>query len=382
MAIAYHPKFEYAAVDVAGDVYIVAADLLKVTAEKLRLARLPDRSPRSRARRSKAPSSGIRSWSAIRSASWPITSRSNRAPARSTPLPATARKTTRSASSTASRRTARWMPRAASSTPKARRDACPKRSDRQDGVGSQPDRDRDPEGARARCWATRKLAHSLPALLALPQRRSSSAPPSSGSSAWSGTTSASDALDAIKQVKWMPDVGRGAHLQHDRHAARLVHLAPARLGRADHRVLLRGLPRAGHRSQDSRPHRRRCSREHTRRHLVRAHRRRAAARRDTRAPSAAARSSARRTTFWTCGSIPDRATWRCSTSSFGLPWPADLYLEGGDQYRGWFHSSLLVGTGLQGRRAVSRAARSTAGCSMAKARRCTSRSATRSSRRA
>ncbi len=31
---------------------------------------------------------------------------------------------------------------------------------------------------------------------------------------------------------------------------------------------------------------------------------------------------------------------------FGLPWPADVYLEGGDQYRGWFHSSLLVGTGL------------------------------------
>lgn len=26
----------------------------------------------------------------------------------------------------------------------------------------------------------------------------------------------------------------------------------------------------------------------------------------------------------------------------GLPWPADVYLEGHDQYRGWFHSSLLV----------------------------------------
>jgi len=26
-----------------------------------------------------------------------------------------------------------------------------------------------------------------------------------------------------------------------------------------------------------------------------------------------------------------------------LPWPADMYLEGPDQYRGWFHSSLLVG---------------------------------------
>jgi isoleucyl-tRNA synthetase len=33
---------------------------------------------------------------------------------------------------------------------------------------------------------------------------------------------------------------------------------------------------------------------------------------------------------------------------FGLPWPADMYLEGGDQYRGWFHSSLLVGAGLKG----------------------------------
>ena len=33
---------------------------------------------------------------------------------------------------------------------------------------------------------------------------------------------------------------------------------------------------------------------------------------------------------------------------WNLDWPADLYLEGGDQYRGWFHSSLLVGVGLKG----------------------------------
>ncbi len=33
---------------------------------------------------------------------------------------------------------------------------------------------------------------------------------------------------------------------------------------------------------------------------------------------------------------------------FGLEWPSDVYLEGGDQYRGWFHSSLLVGVGLKG----------------------------------
>ena len=36
------------------------------------------------------------------------------------------------------------------------------------------------------------------------------------------------------------------------------------------------------------------------------------------------------------------------TPENGLPWPANLYLEGGDQYRGWFHSSLLLGVALKG----------------------------------
>jgi isoleucyl-tRNA synthetase len=31
----------------------------------------------------------------------------------------------------------------------------------------------------------------------------------------------------------------------------------------------------------------------------------------------------------------------------GNEWPADVYLEGPDQYRGWFHSSLLVATGVK-----------------------------------
>jgi isoleucyl-tRNA synthetase len=31
-----------------------------------------------------------------------------------------------------------------------------------------------------------------------------------------------------------------------------------------------------------------------------------------------------------------------------LPWPSDIYLEAGDQYRGWFHSSLLVALGTNG----------------------------------
>ncbi len=33
-----------------------------------------------------------------------------------------------------------------------------------------------------------------------------------------------------------------------------------------------------------------------------------------------------------------------------LPWPADIYIEGSDQYRGWFHSSLLTAVANRGRR--------------------------------
>jgi len=32
----------------------------------------------------------------------------------------------------------------------------------------------------------------------------------------------------------------------------------------------------------------------------------------------------------------------------GLKWPADLYLEGSDQYRGWFNSSLIIGVATRG----------------------------------
>ena len=32
-----------------------------------------------------------------------------------------------------------------------------------------------------------------------------------------------------------------------------------------------------------------------------------------------------------------------------LQWPADLYLEGSDQYRGWFNSSLITGVAVKGK---------------------------------
>ena len=47
--------------------------------------------------------------------------------------------------------------------------------------------------------------------------------------------------------------------------------------------------------------------------------------------------SRKKPTSSTCGSSPDRAMPPCSGHEPNLPWPADLYLEGGDQYRGWFH---------------------------------------------
>ena len=46
------------------------------------------------------------------------------------------------------------------------------------------------------------------------------------------------ALAAIAGVRWYPRVGRGAHPQHGRGPSRLVHLAPAPVGRPDPGLLL------------------------------------------------------------------------------------------------------------------------------------------------
>jgi isoleucyl-tRNA synthetase len=41
-------------------------------------------------------------------------------------------------------------------------------------------------------------------------------------------------------------------------------------------------------------------------------------------------------------------THRAVLRSGGLPWPADLYLEGSDQYRGWFRSNLITSVAVFG----------------------------------
>jgi isoleucyl-tRNA synthetase len=63
------------------------------------------------------------------------------------------------------------------------------------------------------------------------------------------------------------------------------------------------------------------------------------------------RTTTRCATRSTSGSIPARRTGRCCAAAIptGSKWPADLYLEGSDQHRGWFHSSLLTACALDGR---------------------------------
>ena len=64
--------------------------------------------------------------------------------------------------------------------------------------------------------------------------------------------------------------------------------------------------------------------------------------------TAAAPSSKKKLTSSTSGWNPARAISRSIADEPAYPWPSDLYLEGGDQYRGWFQSSLLCAMGTHG----------------------------------
>ena len=137
---------------------------------------------------------------------WRITSRWSRAPERSTPRRATARKTTSSAGNTAS-------------TTYCPVDAAGRFFHAEGADGQLPEeligktvwegeshRDRDPAAARRSARACEKSSTAIRTAGAATSRRSS-APPSSGSSAWIATISGSDALDAIRKVKWLPAWG-------------------------------------------------------------------------------------------------------------------------------------------------------------------------------
>ncbi len=135
--------------------------------------------------------------------------------------------------------------------------------------------------------------------------------------------------------------GPQPHRLHGRRPPRLVHQPPARLGRADP-----GVRRPRHRRAAARPGGRRPRRGGVRR----GGRRRLVSPRRPPASSAPGRDPA---DYEQVMDIVDVWFESGSTHGFaladrGLPWPADLYLEGSDQHRGWFQSSLLEAIGTRG----------------------------------
>ena len=70
------------------------------------------------------------------------------------------------------------------------------------------------------------------------------------------------------------------------------------------------------------------------------------------ARSAAARTCFRRKTSWMCGGSPASRIPACANTATTCICPADMYLEGSDQHRGWFQSSLLTSIGAYGIAAV------------------------------
>jgi isoleucyl-tRNA synthetase len=54
----------------------------------------------------------------------------------------------------------------------------------------------------------------------------------------------------------------------------------------------------------------------------------------------------RRVTFSTFGSTAGTSSVAVLENREELRWPADVYIEGGDQFRGWFNSSLMIGIAL------------------------------------
>ena len=156
---------------------------------------------------------------------------------------------------------------------------------------------------------------------------------------------ARDGAPRHREHALLPGLGQVAPLRDDREPARLDAVAAADVGRAA--AVLR---RQGHRRAAS-GHARRCSSSPRRRWSEAASRRGSSRRTRTSASTRHATGSS--PTRSTSGSTPDRRTRRCwagpkvrrsraGSHAQDTGFPADLYLEGSDQHRGWFHSSLLV----------------------------------------
>ena len=144
--------------------------------------------------------------------------------------------------------------------------------------------------------------------------------------------------------------GREPHPRHDREPARLGGLAPARLGRADHRVRREPATAAAEILKDERvnahrrPSRRRAPTPGSRSDGALPPRRSATTRLITRRSTTSSTSGSTRLDprLHARGARPTSTRKRAAADTV-------MYLEGSDQHRGWFHSSLLESCGTRGR---------------------------------
>ena len=212
----------------------------------------------------------------------------------------------------------------------------------------------------ARC-SMRKNTTTATCTAGATRRRSSIAPARSGSSPWtrrrdSTATSrarrcALAALRGIEQHAFLSGLGPGAPARHDRQPSGLDAVAPAPMGRADAVLRPQGNGRAASAHAGAAGSRWRSASS------------RAASKRGRRSiPQELLGADAEQyvkikdtlDVWFDSGSthqtVMGGPKFSTGAGSHGakLQFPADLYLEGSDQHRGWFHSSLLVSCMLNG----------------------------------
>ena len=179
-----------------------------------------------------------------------------------------------------------------------------------------------------------------------------------------GQRAESQSVAGHRRDSLRPQGGQEAPLFDDRAAPGLVRVAPAPLGRASAHL---------YREKDRRAA---CAIRTSSTGSLRPSRRRAAMPGLPATRSGFSATTTMPTTTSSCTDVVEVWFDSGSTHSFvleqrpELAWPADLYLEGSDQHRGWFHSSLLESAGTRGRMRPTRRCLPTALSSTSRVARC------------
>ena len=192
-----------------------------------------------------------------------------------------------------------------------------------------------------------KVPAQLHALLAAPQRRSSTAPPTSGLRAWTSRPKRAvdvreTALKAVHRTHVFPRLGPGAPARHDRQPPGLDAVAPAAMACRWRSSCIRETGALHPRTSDLLE----AVASAMEQGGIEAWQTLDAA----ELLATTRRDYVKTPTRSTSGSIPaPRTTVLRGSHVAQSKFPADMYLEGSDQHRGWFHSSLLTSCMINGR---------------------------------